>query len=112
MNERKVQLATSIIFLNYITDDTAEQYVLSDNIIIRPTYDTNETTTNLYNLLLHRYQETLEIKMEGRSFVFDYISFLDIKFNNTDLVGGGTCINEDKWISNKKATINPKNNKG
>ena len=50
--------------------------------------------------------------MEGSSFVFDYISFLHIKFNNTDLVRGGTYINEDKWISNKKATINPKNNKG
>ena len=96
MNERKVQLPISIIFLNYITDDTAEKYVLSDNIIIRPTDDTNEITTNLYNTLLHRYQETLENKMGCTSFVFDYISFLDIKFNNTDLVRGGTYIKEDK----------------
>ena len=50
--------------------------------------------------------------MEVSSFVYDYINFLDIKFNNTDLVRGGTYIKEDKWISNKKATINPKNNKG
>ena len=49
--------------------------------------------------------------MEGSSFVFDYINFLDIKFNNTDLVRGSTYIKEDKWISNKKATITRKNNK-
>ena len=50
--------------------------------------------------------------MEGSSFVFDYISFLDIKFNNTDLVRGCTYIKEDKWISNQKAAINPKTNEG
>ena len=49
VNERKVQLAISIIFLNYITNDTAEKYVHSDNVIIRPTDDSNEITTKLYN---------------------------------------------------------------
>ena len=112
MDERKVQLAISIIFLNYITSDTAEKYVPSDNVIIRPIDDVNEITTELYNSLLHRCQQTLENKVEVSSFVYDYINFLDIKFNNTDLVRGGTYIKEDKWISNKKATINPKNNKG
>ena len=112
MNERKVQLAISIIFLNYITNDTAEKYVLSDNVIIRPTDDKNKITTELYNSLLHRYQETLENKMEGSSFVYDYVNFLDIKFSKVDLIRGGTYIKKDKWITNKKATINPKNNKG
>ena len=49
VNERKVQLAISIIFLNYITNDTAEKYVHSDNVIIRPTDDSNEITAKLYN---------------------------------------------------------------
>ena len=112
VNERKVQLALSIIFLNYITNDTAEKYVLSDNIIIRPTDDCEDITTELYNSLLHRYQETLGNKMEGSSFVFDYVNFLNIKFNQVDLIRGVSYIKEDKWISIKKATINPKNNKG
>ena len=112
VNERKVQLAISIIFLNYITNDTAEKYVLSDNVIIRPTDDINKITTELYNSLLHRYQETLENKMEGSSFVYDYVNFLDIKFNKVDLIRGGTYIKENKWLTKKKATINPKNNKG
>ena len=49
VNERKVQLVISIIFLNYITNDTAEKYVHSANVIIRPTDDSNEITTKLYN---------------------------------------------------------------
>ena len=75
VNERKVQLVISIIFLNYITNDTAEKYVNTDNLIIRPTDDSNEITTKLCNSLLHRYKETLENKMEGSSFVFDYVNF-------------------------------------
>ena len=103
VNERKVQLAISIIFLNYITNDTAEKYSHSDNVIIRPTDDSDEITTELYNSLLHRYQETLENKMEGSSFVFDYVNFLNSKFNQVDLIRGASYIKEDKWISNKKA---------
>ena len=41
MNERKVQLSISTIFSDYITNDTAEKYVLSDNVIITPTNDVN-----------------------------------------------------------------------
>ena len=63
VNERKVQLALSIMFLNYITNETAEKYVFSDNVIIRPADDTNEITTERYNSLMHRYQETLANKM-------------------------------------------------
>ena len=110
-NERKAQLDLSIVFLNYLTNETAEKYVYSDNVKIRPTDDSNEITTELYNSLLHRYQETLENKMEGSSFVYDYVNFLDIKFNQTDLIRGGTYIESPKWISNTKATINPKNDK-
>ena len=111
VNEGKAQLDVSIIFSNYITNETAEKHVFSDNVIIRPTDNTNEITTELYNSLMNRYQETLENKLEGSSFVYDYVNFLDIKFNQVDLIRGGTQIKEDKWITNKKATINPKKDK-
>ena len=41
INKSKVQLAISIIFLKYTDNDTADKYILSDNVIIRPTDDTN-----------------------------------------------------------------------
>ena len=50
--------------------------------------------------------------MEGSNFAYAYINFLDIKFNTIDLIRGGTYIPSPKWISNKKATINPLNNEG
>ena len=48
--------------------------------------------------------------MESSSFPFDYVNFLDIRFNQVDLIRGGTIIAIPKWISNKKTTINPENN--
>ena len=81
-------------------------------MIIRPTDDNNEIITELCNSLLHRYQETLENKMESSSFVYDHVNFLDIKLNKEDLIRGGTYIPSPKWLSNKKATINTKNDKG
>ena len=90
--KEKFNFALSIMFLIYITNETAEKYVFSDNVIIRPADDTNEVTTELYNSLMHRYQETLANKMEGSSFVFDYVNFLDIKCNQVDLIRGGTTL--------------------
>ena len=66
--------------------------MLSDNITIRPTDDANNIITELYNSLLHRYQETLDNKMDGSNFAYAYINFLDIKFNTIDLIRGGTYI--------------------
>ena len=43
------------MFINYLTDALAEKYVYNDNIIIRPTDDSNTVTTDHYNSLLHRY---------------------------------------------------------
>ena len=50
--------------------------------------------------------------MEDSNFVYDHVNFLDIKFDQIDLIRDGTYIKEDKWLTNKKATLNPKNNKG
>ena len=34
--------------------------------------------------------------MEGKSFVFDYVNFLNIKFNQVDLTRGASYIKEEK----------------
>ena len=47
--------------------------------------------------------------MEDSSFVFDHINFIDIKFNQIDLVRGRTYVKTPVWISKNKATINTKN---
>ena len=98
-----------VLFINYLNNEKAEKYTYSDNAVIRTTDDSNIITTSLYNSLIKKYHETLENKMEGSSFVFDCVNFIDIKFNQVDLIRGGTYIKTRKWLSNKKATINPKN---
>ena len=109
IGERKVQLALSVLFMNYLNNAKEEKYTYSDNIEIRTTDDSNIITTSLYNSLIKNIQKTLENKMEGSSFVFDYVNFLDIKFNQIGLIRGSSHIETRKWLSNKKATINPKN---
>ena len=109
IGERKVQLALSVLFMNYLDNEKEEKYTYSDNIEIRTTDDSNIITTSLYNFLIKNIQKTLENKMEGSSFVFDYVNFLDIKFNQIGLIRGSSYIETRKWLSNKKATINPKN---
>ena len=109
IGERKVQLVLSVLFINYLNNEKEEKYIYSDNIEIRTTDDSNIITTSLYNSLIKNYSATLENKMEGSGFVFDYVNFLDIKFNQIDLIRGSSYIETRKWLSNKKATINPKN---
>ena len=43
------------MFINYLTDATTERFGCSDNIVIRPEDNSNKITTDLFNLLLHRY---------------------------------------------------------
>ena len=109
VSEKKVQLIISTVFLNYLNDETAIKYTYSDNVEIRSTDDSKRIVTELFNSLLHRYQETLENKMEGSRFVFDYVNFLDIKFNPVHLIRGRSCIPSPNQIKSEKATINPKN---
>ena len=80
VSEKKVQLALSTIFLNFPTNETVEKLTCSDNIELRSTDNEKEKTTQLFNSLSKRYQETLENKMEGSNFVFDSVNFIDIKF--------------------------------
>ena len=91
----------------YPNNEKAEKYTCSDNVELRTTDYSNIITTTLYNSLLKKYQETLENKMQGSSFVFHYVNFLDINFSQIDLIRTSSYIQSPKWVSNKKATINP-----
>ena len=60
--------------------------------------------------LLQKYQEGLEESMRGRDFVYDSVEALYYNLNKVSLSRGGSYIDSPKWLKNKKATINPKNN--
>ena len=48
--------------------------------------------------------------MRGNKFVFDSVDALYYNLNKVSLSRCGSYIDSPKWLKNKKATINPKNN--
>ena len=48
--------------------------------------------------------------MRVSEFVFDNLDSLYYKLHKISLNRGGSYIDSPKWLKNKKATINPKNN--
>ena len=48
--------------------------------------------------------------MRGSEFVFDNVDLLHYNLNIISLKRGGWYMYSPKWLKNKKATINPKNN--
>ena len=48
--------------------------------------------------------------MRGSEFVFDNVDSLYYKLHKISLNRGGSYIDSPKWLKNKKATINSKNN--
>ena len=60
---------------------------------------------------MQRYQEGLEIKMKGSGYTFDNVNLLEYHFHKISLNKGSSYIPSPDWLYNKKATINPFNNK-
>ena len=50
--------------------------------------------------------------MRGSEFIFNSVDALYYDLNKISLSRGGSNIDSPKWLKNKKATINPKNNDG
>ena len=48
--------------------------------------------------------------MKGTKFIFDRVDALYYNLNKISLSRGGSYIDSSKWLKNKKATMNPKNN--
>ena len=72
--------------------------------------ETDEIIEEIFNSLLQRYQEGLEESMKASEFVFDSVNSYYYKLHKISLNKGGSYIDSPKWLQNKKATKNPKNN--
>ena len=73
--------------------------------------ETGEIIDELFKSLLQNYQKDLEESMRGNNFVFDSVDLLYYHLQKTSLKRiGSSYIDSPKWLKNKKATINPKNN--
>ena len=107
----KLQLTIAINF--FPSKDSKETFIMhskSDNIEILIGNKTDEIIEELFEFLLRKYQKDLEESMTGREFVFDSLDLLYYKLHKISLNCSGSYIDSQKWLENKKATINPTNN--
>ena len=74
--------------------------------------DTENIIDTLFNTILNKIQQAMETSNEkGSGFTHDSVGLLCYHFQRIDIRRGESCIMSPDWIANKKATINPKNEK-
>ena len=99
--------------VNFVSsNDTGEVrniFVWSDNEEIRLGNETDDIIKRLINSFLNNYQKEEIILRNGSNFVFESVDLLSYHIHKTSLKRGNSYIKSPKWILNKKATINPKN---
>ena len=72
--------------------------------------ETDKIIEKSFEYILQRYQGRLEESMKESEFVFNSADLLYYKLHKIILNRGESCIDSPKWLKNKKAIINPKNN--
>ena len=70
----------------------------------------DEVIKEIFDSLKSRYQYNLE-SMKVSEFVFNYVHLLYYRCGKINSNRGGSYINSNDWIKNKKAAINPINKK-
>ena len=109
-SEWKIQLVMKINFISSLgTDEFREMHTKSDNIEIMNGTETSEAINERFKSFLRRYQEGLETKMKGSSFIFERVDLLYYHLHKISLNRAGSYIDSPKWLKTKGATINPKN---
>ena len=90
------------------TDEFCTMYSKSNNAKFMKGTEMDNIINELFDSFLKKYQEGLETKMEGSSFVFESVDLLYYSLHKISLNNDGSYIDSPDWIKNKKATINPK----
>ena len=101
--------------INFISskdsDETRNMHTKSDNVEIIMGSETNDIIEELRESLLQNYHNNLEKSIIGSEFVPSGIDLLYYHLQTISLNRkGSSFIDSPKWLKNKKATINPKNN--
>ena len=107
----KIQLTIAYNFIS--STDNDEECVMhskSNNIEIMINDKADEVIKELFDSFTNRYQNNLEL-MKGSEFIFDYVHLLCYECHKIYPNRAGSYIDSPDWIKNKKATINPINEK-
>ena len=106
-SEWKIQLVMKINFISSLgTDEFREMHTKSDNREIMNGTETSDAINELFKSFLRRYQEGLETKMKGSSFIFERVDSLYYHLHKISLNRAGSYIDSPEWLKAKGATIN------
>ena len=109
-SEWKIQLVMKINFISSLGyDEFREIHTKSENIEIMTGTETSDAINELFKSFPRRYQERLETKMKGSSFIFERVDSLYYHLHKISLNRAASYIDSPKWLKAKGATINPKN---
>ena len=89
--EWKIQITLRIIFISFIDKNVTQvMHTKSDNVEIMNGTDTSDAINKLINSFMKRYQEGLETKMKGSSYMFEHIDLLEYHLHNISLNRGSS----------------------
>ena len=109
--EWKIHLTMVINFISSKdSDETHTMHAKTNNVEIMMGSETNEIIEELFKSILERYQERFGESMRRSEFIFESVNALYYDLNKISLSRGGSYIDSPKWLENKKATINAKDN--
>ena len=92
-SEWEIQLIMKINFISSLdTDEIRTMHTKSDNIEIMNGIETNDIINELFKSFIERYQETLETKLKGSTFVFESVDLLYYILHKISLNRGGSYI--------------------
>ena len=107
----KIHLTMAInFFSSKNSEETCTMFSKRDNIEVMIVSETEEIIEDILDPFFQRYQKNLEESMRANEFVSESVDSLYYKLNKVSLNRGRSHIDCPKWLKNKKATINPKNN--
>ena len=108
--EWKIQITMTIFFISFIDKNESQvMHTKCDNVKIMNGTDTTDAINELIDSFMKRYQEALETKMKGSSYIFEHIDLLEYHFHKISLNRGSSYIESPEWLKNKGVTINTKN---
>ena len=81
----------------------------SENAVTRSSDITEDIITKIFDSFLENYEREENILRSASDYSFECVDLSTIKFYDVELKRGSSYIPSAKWVSDKKATINPKN---
>ena len=107
----KIQISMRVNFISSKdTGETRTIYVWSNNESIMWGSYTDTIIEELFETFKNNYQKEEQI-IKGSDFNFESLDLMDYKLHKVSLKRGGSYIKSPEWLINKRATINPKNEK-